>query len=203
MANGYSQTFTLEDIFSNKKLRGKIPLIRLKETEKENGKISVRTSGKTVNRQVFDTADSAARPFYSPYHSTRSGNTMVIDGALKGNHDDAVEAVYEALANIRSVLIWTANNADMIRTAIKEAAKSRRQTGQTPRLYLRAKSMQEIEAMTNPQIRQLMSDIMDNIVYGDGFPETQQKWGADRLPVNNALTYEQRREKWQRMVGAL
>ena len=66
MASEYSQIFTLTDILNNKKLKDKIPLINYKEKELENGKISARTNGKTVNRQVFDTATSAARPFFKP-----------------------------------------------------------------------------------------------------------------------------------------
>ena len=53
MANRYSQNFTLTDIFNNPKLKGKLPLINYKERELEGGKISVRTNGKTVNRQVL------------------------------------------------------------------------------------------------------------------------------------------------------
>ena len=63
MANGYSQIFTLKDIFNNKKLKDKLPLVNYKEKELENGKISQRTNAKTINRFIFDTATSAAGIF--------------------------------------------------------------------------------------------------------------------------------------------
>ena len=107
MANRFSQNFTLTDIFNNKKLKDKIPLINYKEKELENGKISRRTNAKTVNRQVFDTATSAARPFYKPMITTRSGDLMIISGELIGDHDGAVDAVYNALQSKRVLFIWT------------------------------------------------------------------------------------------------
>ena len=80
MASEYSQIFTLTDIFNNKKLKTKIPLINYKEKELKNGKVSRRTNVKSVNRQVFDTATSAARPFYKPIRTSRSGDIMIISG---------------------------------------------------------------------------------------------------------------------------
>ena len=197
MANRFSQNFTLTDIFNNKKLTDKIPLINYKEKELENGKISRRTNAKSVNRQVFDTATSAARPFYKPIKITRSGDLMIISGELVGDHDGAVDAVFNALQSKKSILIWTANNADMIRSALKEAEKNRRNFGINSKLYLRVQSMQEIEGMTKPQIQALMSDIMENIVYGDDFPETQKKYGVEKLSVKSPDAYNQRKLRWK------
>lgn len=201
MASEYSQIFTLTDIFNNKKLRNKIPLINYKEKELENGKISIRTYAKTVNRQVFDTATSAARPFYKPLKTARSGDTMIISGELVGSHDGAVDAVYNALLSKRSLLIWTANNADMIRSALKEAEKNKRRDGINSKLYLRVQSMQQIEGMSKPQIQALMENIMENIFYGDDFPETQKKYNIENLKVNSKYTYEQRKARWKVRVG--
>lgn len=201
MASEYSQRFTLTDIFNNKKLRNKIPLINYKEKELENGKISRRTYAKTVNRQVFDTATSAARPFYKPLKTTRSGDTMIISGELVGSHDGAVDAVYNALLSKRSLLLWTANNADMIRSALKEAEKNKRREGINSKLYLRTQSMQQIEGMSKPQIQALMENIMENIFYGDNFPETQKKYNIENLKVNSKYTYEQRKLRWKYRVG--
>lgn len=201
MANRYSQNFSLTDIFNNKKLKNKIPLINYKEKELENGKISRRTNTKTVNRQVFDTATSAARPFYKPLITSRNGDKMIITGELVGDHDGAVEAVYNALLAKRSILIWTANNADMIRSALKEAEKNKRNYGINSKLYLRAQSMEQIEGMSKPQIQALMSDIMENIVYGDDFPETQKKFGVEKLSVNSPYNYKQRQIRWKYKVG--
>ena len=54
MASRFTQTFTLTDIFNNKKLKDKLPLINYREIERENGKVSRRTNAKTINRLVFD-----------------------------------------------------------------------------------------------------------------------------------------------------
>lgn len=201
MSNRFSQIFTLTDIFNNKKLKDKLPLINYKEKELENGKISRRTNAKTVNRQVFDTATSAARPFYKPLITTRSGDTMIISGELVGSHDGAVEAVYNALLAKRSILIWTANNADMVRSALKEAEKNKRSDGLGSKLYLRVQSMQQIEGMSKREIQALMSDIMENIVYGDDFPMTQKKFGVEKMSVESPFNYEQRKIRWKFKVG--
>ena len=201
MANRFSQNFSLTDIFNNKKLKNKIPLINYKEKELENGKISRRTNAKTVNRQVFDTATSAARPFYKPLITSRSGDKMIISGDLVGDHDGAVEAIYNALIAKKSILIWTANNTDMIRSALKEAEKNKRNNGINSKLYLRVQSMEQIEGMSKQQIQALMSDIMENIVYGDDFPETQKKFGVENISVNSPYNYKQRQLRWKYKVG--
>mgnify|MGYP003293375406 CR=1 FL=1 len=203
MASRFSQNFSLEDIFNNKRLKNKIPLINYKEKELENGKITRRTNAKTVNRQVFDTATSAARPFYKPIITKRSGDMIVISGELVGEHEEAVDAVYNALQGIRSILIWTANNADMVRDALKESAKNRSKYGIGSKLYLRATSMEQIEGMTKPQIQALMSDIMENIFYGDDFPETQKKYGVEEMPIKSPYNYNQRKIRWKYKVGDL
>lgn len=203
MANRFTQNFTLTDIFNNKKLRGKLPLINYKERTLEDGKVSVRTSPKSVNRQVYDTAKSSARPFYKPMMATQSGNTLIIDGETTYQLDTIVDTVYTALLGAKQIILWTANNTDMVRDALKEAEKNRRNNGIDSKLYLRCQSMQQIEGMTKPQIQALMSDIMENIVYGDDFPKTQKKWNVQDIPVKSPFNYEQRKEKWKQKVGLL
>lgn len=126
---------------------------------------------------------------------------MIIGGDLVGDHDGAVDAVYNAIQAKKSILIWTANNADMIRSALKEAEKNKRNFGVNSKLYLRVQSMQQIEGMTKPQIQALMSDIMENIVYGDNFPETQKKFGVENLDVKSPYNYKQRQLRWKYKVG--
>lgn len=201
MANRFSQNFTLADIFNNKNLRDKLPLINYREKELENGRVSRRTNAKTVNRQVYDTAKSSARPFYKPMVATQSGNTLVISGELVGELDSAVDAVYNGLLAKKQVILWTANNADMIRDALKESEKNRRNNGLSSKLYLRVQSMQQIEGMSKPQIQALMSDIMENIVYGDDFPATQKKWNVQDIPVKSPYNYKQRQDRWRQKVG--
>ena len=203
MANRFSQNFTLVDIFNNKKLRNKIPLINYREKELENGKISRRTNAKTVNRQVFETAKSSARPFYNAMVASQSGDKLIIGGELRINSEleDVVDAVYNDLLAKKQILIFTANNADMIRDALKEAEKNRRNYGIQCKLYLRVQSMQQIEGMTEKQVAYLMNDIMENIVYSDDFPATQKKWNVQEMVVKSPYTYEQRKEQWQQKVG--
>lgn len=203
MANRFSQNFTLVDIFNNKKLRNKIPLINYREKELENGKISRRTNAKTVNRQVFETAKSSARPFYTAMVASQSGDKLIIGGELRINSEpeDVVDAVYNDLLAKKQILIFTANNADMIRDALKEAEKNRRNYGIQCKLYLRVQSMQQIEGMTEKQVAYLMNDIMENIVYSDDFPATQKKWNVQEMVVKSPYTYEQRKEQWQQKVG--
>lgn len=203
MANRFSQNFTLLDIFNNKKLRNKIPLINYREKELENGKISRRTNAKTVNRQVFEAAKSSARPFYTPMVASQSGDKLIIGGELRINSEleDVVDAVYNGLVAKKQILIFTANNADMIRDALKEAEKNRRNYGIQCKLYLRVQSMQQIEGMTEKQVAYLMNDIMENIVYSDDFIATQKKWNVQEMVVKSPYTYEQRKEQWQQKVG--
>lgn len=201
MATRYSQNFTLTDIFNNKRLKGKIPLINYKEIEREDGKVSRRTNAKTINRLVFDISTSAARPYYKPITTHRSGNIMVISGNLVGDHNAAVEAVYNALQAQKQVMSYTVNNADIIRSALKEAEKNKRNYGVDSKLYLRAQSMTEIEGMTKKQIQALIDNIMENIFYGSDFPETQKKYGVENLPVKSPYDYKQRQEQWRRRIG--
>lgn len=205
MATRFSQIFTLKDIFNNKKLAGKIPLINYREREREDGKTTVRTSPKSVPRLVYDTSVKAARPYYKPLNSSKSGDTIIIDGILVGDHDAAVNAVYEALVAQKQIMKWTVNNADMIRDALKEGEKNARLYGISSKLYLRAQSMQEIEEMSKRQIQALMTDIMENIVYGDDFPKTKKKWGVenfDAIPQRGRLLdYGQLRQMWKNKVG--
>lgn len=199
--SNFSQKFTLLDIFNNKNLKDKLPLINYKETIKEDGKVSVRTNAKTVNRMVFDTATSAARPFYKPILTTRTGDSMEIGGNLVGDQDACVDAVYNRLMAQRVVLIWTANNKDMIRDALKESEKARRRMGIGCKLWLRAKSMKEIEGMSRPQLQELLRDVMDNIFYGDDYPATQKKWNVENLPSVDRHSYEENKKIWKNKVG--
>lgn len=201
MAGRYNQNFTLTDIFNNKNLKGKLPLINYKETLYTDGKLTTRTNAKSVNRVIFDTAISAARPYYSPINATRGGNILEISGEMVGDHDACVDAVYNAIMAKRSILIWTANNADMVRSALKEAEKNRRYFGIQSKLYLRAGSMQQIEAMSKPQIQALMADIMENIFYGDNFPETQKKYNVKNIDVGSYFSYEERKRRWKEKIG--
>lgn len=203
MKTKFSQNFTLVDIFNNKRLKDRLPIINYKETQMPSGKVSKRTNAKTVNRLIFDTATSAARPYYKPLRAYRTGDILVLDGTLEVEQDTVVDAVYNALMSIKSVISFTANNAEMIRDAIKEGEKKKYKGGVSPKLYLRATSMEQIEGMSKPQIVALMNDIMENIMYGEAFPETQKKYKVQQWKLNTPYTYEERKERWKRKIGEL
>ena len=202
MANRYSQIFTLTDIFNNKRLQKKLPLVNYKEKELENGKTSQRTNVMSVRKRVFDTATNAASPYYSPLRTQRIENQLIIGGELVGDYNDAVDAIYNSIKAIRSVLLWTANNADMVRYALKEAERHKRNFGIDCKLYLRAQSMQEIEGMNKQQLQALLENVMENIIFGDDFPETQRKFEVDKL-LKGGYNYRQQMENWRQKVGAL
>lgn len=202
MANRYSQNFTLTDILTNKQLRGKMPYISYKEKETETGEVKQRTQVLTVRKQVFDNAIISAKPYYSPLVTTKSENTLILDGNLVGDHNQAVDAVYNSLKGIRAELTWTANTSNLLRYAMKEAERNKRKFGIETKLYLRPQSMQEIKGMSRPQYQALLSDIIENIFCSDDFPETQKKFEVDKL-MKSGYTYKQQVENWKQKVGAL
>lgn len=194
----YSQVFTLKDIFNNPKLKGKLPLVNYKEKVDEAGKTHRRTNMRTVSAIVYDTAKSAAKPFYKPMQSTKSGNIINIGGNLVGDYETAYEAVYQAIKGSKYLLSFTANAGDMIRSALKEDEKR----GTKTKLYLRAGSMLEIEGMDRKRLIGLMNNIMENLFYSDEFPLTQEKYAVDKVKVRSSYSYEVRKQKWKQRVGA-
>lgn len=201
--SGYFQKFTLVDIFNNPNLRSKIPLVNYTEKALDNGKLQKRTKMQTVATFVFNTAKASARPYYKPLNAHKAANIITIDGNLIGDYNEAVDRIYLDLLHNKHILRYTANNADMIRSALKEGEKLKRSGGESPRLFLRASSMYEIEHMSKPQIQALMNDIMQNIFYLDEFQETQKKYSVPEIAINSPYDYETRRQKWKRKVGDL
>lgn len=202
MAGGYSQKFTLTDIFNNKKLAGKLPLINYRERVGADGREHRTTNIVSVPALVFNTAKSSAKPYYKPLIAVKAGNDIDISGTLIGNYYEAYEAVYQGLVAQKAMLSFTANNADIIRTALKEGQAMKRNNGQEPKLWLRAGSMLEIENMTKPQLQALMTNIMENLFFGSDFAKTQQKYRVDEIPVKSPYSFEQRQAQWQRRTGA-
>lgn len=202
----YSQTFSIMDIFNNRQLRNKLPIINYKEKTRDDGKISRRTNMKTVNRLVYDTALSASRPFFDGVQSTRGNNVMVISGQLKdeeSGQDACVEAVYNALMGIKQVISFTANDAYAIRDALKIGEKSKRKGGKVPKLYLRVASIAQIQGMSDRQLAELMNNVMENLYYNDEFAEVRQKWHLDEQFDRSGRPYEVRKRDWERRVGIL
>ena len=201
MANRWSRNLTLKDIFNDKKLYGKLPLMYYKEKVDDEGKTHVRTRPKTINTLVFDVASTAARRHYKPFVATRSGNTVTLGGTLISDYDEAYDAVYNGLKAKEVLMKWTVNDGDLIRSALKEGEKSSKKTGYAPKLMLRVQSLAQIEGMSRPQLQALLQDIEENILYSGDFPETMARFGIKDKGDISGLSYEQRRLRWKYKVG--
>ena len=198
MAAGYSQHFTLADIFNNKELRNYLPLVNYKEVTDATGKTHRTTNMKTIGRFVYDKSVQAARPFYEPLTPHKMGDTIIIEGKLVGGHDEAVEAIYANLLANKFLMELTVNNADMIRSAIKEAER----TKPAPKLYLKEVSMEQIKAScrTKRGRTAFMQEVMQNLYYSSDYARTQEKYGVMGIQTNT-YSYERNRRAWERKVG--
>lgn len=203
MANGYAQMFTLQDIFNDKRLADKIPLVNYRETVDNTGKEHRRTNMKSVVTLVYETAKTSAKPFYSPLNALKSGNTIDLSGKLISDHNQAFNAVYKSLVGIKSMLGYTANNVDMIRSALKESATIKRNYGKEPKLWLKVGSIAEIKNMKKRELNLFMDDVMRNIFYNPEFEKTQKKYKVETIPINGSFNYERRRDNWLRKVGEI
>ena len=198
MAGGYSQHFSLAEIFNNKALRSLIPLVNYKERTDEKGKLHQSTHVRSIARFVYDKSVQAARPFYDPLEAHKEGDTIIISGNLISGHDDAVEAIYGALVANKYIMELTANNADMIRDAIKEAER----TKPAPKVYLKEVSIEQIKAVCRTKRGRdaFMQEVMQNLYYSPDYAKTQEKYGVQGIKVNT-FSYERNRRAWERRVG--
>lgn len=197
MAHGYYKNFTLSDIFTNPRLAEKLPYIKYKEIQLENGKTSQRTNKKTLMSLIQSTARAGARPFYKPLLVTRTAKEIIVDGKCTGNFDAAYESVYNGLHAALPMMRMTVNNSSMIRTALKDGRRQSLTGGKEPKLWLRAGSIKEIENMSAPQLQAFMQDIMKNIYFNDDFAYTQKRFGVQSARAD----YATEKEQWIRKVG--
>lgn len=199
MAAGYSQHFSLLDIFNNKSLRSLIPLVNYKEKTDEQGETHRTTSMRSIARFVYDKSVQAARPFYDPLDAHKMGDTISISGNLVSGQDDAVEAVYGALVANKFAMELIVNNADMIRDALKEAER----TKPSPKLYLKEVSMEQIKAAcrTKRGREAFLQEVMQNLYYSPDYARTQERYGVQGIQTNS-FSYERNRARWARKVGA-
>ena len=121
MGTLYSNNLTLKDIFTDKKLRGKIPLISVQD--KPNG--ATRTSTRSVNRIIYDKSVAIARPFYKSFSPSRLANNIYIDGKTDVELDAIVNAVYIGLTSIKRNISYVANNSSILQSAIKESERNK------------------------------------------------------------------------------
>jgi hypothetical protein len=199
----YSQNFTLLDIFNNKKLKNKLPIINYRETMSEDGKTHSTTRMKSLGILVYETSKSSAKPYYNPLKPSKSGNQIIISGELTGELESVVNAVYNGLMANKRLFEITVNNADMIRTALKESQRIKKRTGIEPKLFLNVGSMQEIETMSKRQLNALLDDIMRNIFYNEDFAYTQEKYNVKKIVINRSSNYDKRKRDWLKKVGAV
>lgn len=197
----YSQIFTLRDIFNNKELEGKLPLVNYKEIERADGSMSYRTKMSSVKKMVFDSSIKMARWYYKPLNATRSEDKLILDGNLIGDHNTCFRDIYDNLVGLRPMLSMTANNGDIVRSALKEAEKNKRNFGIDSKLYLRAQSIMQIKGMTLRQRMSLMDDIMGNILFGDDYPQTQKKYDVFSQYYGKDKSYDEMRKEWRAKVG--
>ena len=142
MANGYKRQFTLSDIFNNKDLADKFPLVNYKQRDDDK----YRTKMNTIVALVRNTAKAAATPFYKPLKVDRSGNTIDVSGTLIGDYDEAYESIYHALVAQKSMMKYTVNNGDMIRAALVEGKKTELRGGKEPKLWLRVANKEHVRS---------------------------------------------------------
>ena len=62
---------------------------------------------------------------------------MFIGGNLVKDHNEAVNAIYNAILAQKQLISLTANNMDMIRNALKEGQRNIERYGATSKLYLK------------------------------------------------------------------
>ena len=201
--NNYTENFTLTDIFNNKELEGKLPLINYRDymaITPEGSKFYNKTSVQTIRKQIFDGSIRMARFYYKPLKVVKSRNMLILDGNLVYDHDSCVNDIYDNLVGMKPMLSYTANNVDMIRSALKEAEKNKRLYGLNSKLFLRQQSMMEIKGLTNKQRQAFMNDVMSNILFGDNFPITQKKFKVSELNYGQK-DYATLRKAWREKVG--
>ena len=195
----YSKIFTLKDIFNNKKLRNKLPLINYKESVDINGKIHKKTQLKSVSYIVYDSAKTSARQFYKPLKASKTSNTITIGGNLVGDYDSAVDKIYIDLLGKVNLIKFTANSGDLIRSALKFSEKQLTK----PKLYLRQNSMLAIESLNSRQLEAFLDNVLENIFYSDSFAEIQEKYKLRDIVVKSQYDYDTRKLQWQRRVGEI
>lgn len=195
----YTKVFTLKDIFNNKELKDKIPLINYKEKVDTNGKMHKTTGLKSVSYVVYESAKKSATPFYSPLKTSKLQNNIQIGGVLVGDFDTAFETIYQDLLAKRNLMKFTANSGDLIRSALKYSEK----LPQAPKLYLRVNSIAQIKSLNNRQLIAFMDNVLENIFYSDNFTEIQKKYKLDTIKIKSPYDYATLKDQWQRRVGEI
>ena len=199
----YSQNLSLIDIFNEKTLQQKLPLVRYNEYDMGKGEPSIRTKMLTLGSFVYRLSQRGARPYYKPLITRKMGDMIYIGGNLTGDLDEATNSVYLTILNNKSLLEMTVNQMDMIRDALKEAEKNKRLYGKESNLYLREQSISQIKGLSDKQIARLMRDIIDNIEYSGNYPKTIEKWRKLLQVADKDVNFRRRQRYWENKVGIL
>lgn len=192
----YSQNFDLIDIFTNKELRGKLPIISYKYKDGV-----VRTRTKSISDYVLWLSRQSARPYYSKMLAYKSDDIITINGIMTGDIDECVDSVYRYLVANKNMLEATANDILLIRDALKEAEYNKRTFGQSTKLYLKQKSIAEIKNLNKRQIMGFIRDVENNIEYSGNYPKTLAKWGKWLLRDDTNSNAIRRKRYWEEKVG--
>ena len=192
----YSQNFDLIDIFTNKELRGKLPIISYKYKDGV-----VRTRTKSISDYVLWLSRQSARPYYSKMLAYKRDDIITINGIMTGDIDECVDSVYRYLVANKNMLEATANDILLIRDALKEAEYNKRTFGQSTKLYLKQKSIAEIKNLNKRQIMGFIRDIENNIEYSGNYPKTLAKWGKWLLRDDTNSNAIRRKRYWEEKVG--
>lgn len=201
MASGYSQRFTLSDIFCNPNLKGVFPQIRVKELATEQGVYAVTTRMETAMTLLFKYSKQGAKPFYKPMTATKKKYTIDIGGELIGDYKGAIDGVYNAINGNRYMLSMTLNNMNMIRYALKFDLDQKRTIGYDNKLFLRLGSLDEIKGMNKQQLGLLMDDIMRNLYYNREWQLVQKKFNVEKIPIEGVVGgYDKRQDNWLKKI---
>ena len=201
--NGYTENFTLRDIFNNESLANKLPLVNYREynvVTREGSSVSTKTEMKTVKRQIFETAKGVAKYYYKPLEVVKSADQIIFGGKLIYDQDACVDEIVSMLQAYKPMLEMSANNGDIIRSALKESEKNARQYGINSKLFLRTQSIMEIKGMDKKRLKEFMDDVMSNILFGDNFPQTQKKYKVYEQNYGKK-SYDELKKEWRAKVG--
>lgn len=194
MANGYQRKFTLSNIFNNKQLADKLPIVNYEK--KGDGKY--RTKMDTLMSLIRGTIKTSANPFYKPLTIFTNGNRIDVGGTLVGDYDIAYETIYSALLAQKAMMRFTANSADMVRSALVESKKTK---GKEPRLWLRINTITQIKHMSEQELEGLMDDIMQNIIFNHEYAHTQERFNVQDIKLDKSPNYAHALNKWKHKVG--
>lgn len=195
MATRYSQIFTLKDLFCNKKLKDKLPYIDYKNNKNPN------TESSNIEQQILSIATAAATPFYEKLSVNLANGRIEINGKSSSSIETIADTVYNAILAQKDTLSFSAENLDIIKSALKETDNNKKNNGINSKLYLKVQSIQQIQGMSKPQLKGLMENILENIFYGDDFPQTQKAFNLENFAVNSPFNYNQRKMRWKNKVG--